>query len=127
MENASQHVLQNCVYTVTPALPEICELSLQPQGYRVCINGTMIELGPTCFKLLQQLMNNRGRLLTRTQLCDSVWGRSVYIEERTLDAHIQRLREALEPFNKADLIQTASGTGYRFSVNSQSAKGEDSQ
>ena len=127
MENASQHVLQNCVYTVTPALPEICELSLQPQGYRVCINGTMIELGPTCFKLLQQLMNNRGRLLTRTQLCDSVWGRSVYIEERTLDAHIKLLLRALEPFNKADLIKTVSGAGYRFSIYSQPAGQESSQ
>ena len=127
MQNASQHVLQHRVYTGTPAFPEICGLSLQPQGYRVCVKGAFVELGPTRFKLLQQLMNNRERLLTRTQLFDSVWGRSVYIEERTLDAHIQRLRKALEPFNKADLIQTVSGAGYRFSAHSQPAKEERSR
>ena len=127
MQNASQHILQHRVYTGIPAFPEICGLSLQPQGYRVCVNGAVVELGPTRFKLLQQLMNNRERLLTRTQLFDSVWGRSVYIEERTLDAHIQRLRKALEPFNKADLIQTVSGAGYRFSAHSQQAIEKSSQ
>ena len=127
MENASLHVVQHRMYTGTPAFPELCELSLQSQGYRVCVNGIVVELGPTCFKLLRQLMNSRGRLLTRTQLIDRVWGRSVYIEERTLDAHIQRLRKALEPFDKADLIQTVSGAGYRFSVQSPSAKEESSQ
>jgi len=127
MENASQYVFQQRVYTGTQASPEICGLSLQPQGYRVFVNGTFVELGPTRFKLLQQLMNNRERLLTRTQLFDSVWGRSVYIEARTLDAHIRRLRQELEPFNKAGLIQTVNGAGYRFSAYKQPAKEESSQ
>jgi two-component system phosphate regulon response regulator PhoB len=127
MDNASQHTFQDPVRTGTQAFPETCGLSLQPQGYRVCINGIVVELGPTRFKLLRQLINNRERLLTRTQLIDSVWGRSVYIEDRTLDAHIQRLRKALEPFDKADLIQTVSGSGYRFSVQNQPAKEERSQ
>ncbi len=127
MEHSSQHTLQDPVHTGTAETPEVCGLSLHPQGYRVCVKGIVVELGPTRFKLLSHLMNNRERLLTRTQLIDSVWGRSVYIEERTLDAHIQRLRRALEPFNKADLIQTVSGAGYRFSVYSQPAGQESSQ
>ncbi|MGB5427860.1 MAG: winged helix-turn-helix domain-containing protein [Gammaproteobacteria bacterium] len=127
MDNASQHTFQDPVRTGIPAFPETCGLSLQSQGYRACVNGIVVELGPTRFKLLRLLINSRGRLLTRTQIIDSVWGRSVYIEDRTLDAHILRLRKALEPFGKADLIQTVSGTGYRFSVQNQPAKEESSQ
>jgi two-component system phosphate regulon response regulator PhoB len=96
------------------SIPDICGVSLYPQDYRICVNETFIELGPTLFKLLWQLMHNRERLLTRRQLLNSVWGSSVYIEERTLDAHIQRLRKILAPFHKAEMIQTVSGAGYRF-------------
>jgi len=105
-------------------IPDICDVSLYPQDYRICVNETFIELGPTLFRLLWQLMNNREMLLTRRQLLNSVWGGSVYIEERTLDAHIQRLRKILAPFHKAELIETVSGTGYRFSEHNLLAKKE---
>jgi two-component system phosphate regulon response regulator PhoB len=103
------------------SIPDISGVSLYPQDYRICVNGNFIELGPTLFKLLWQLLNNRERLLTRRQLLDSVWGSNMYIEERTLEAHIQRLRGILAPFHKAELIQTVSGAGYRFSEHSQLA------
>jgi two-component system phosphate regulon response regulator PhoB len=61
-------------------------------------------------------MNNTERVFTRSQLLDRVWGTNVYIEERTVDVHIRRLRKALEPHHKSDLIQTVRGAGYRFSA-----------
>jgi two-component system phosphate regulon response regulator PhoB len=106
------------------SIPDICGVLLYPQDYRICVNETCIELGPTLFRLLWQLMNNRERLLTRRQLLNSVWGSSVYIEEHTLDAHIQRLRRILAPFHKAELIQTVSGAGYRFSEHNRLVTGE---
>jgi two-component system phosphate regulon response regulator PhoB len=106
------------------SIPDICGVLLYPQDYRICVNETFIELGPTLFRLLWELMNNRGRLLTRRQLHNRVWGSSVYIEEHTLDAHIQRLRRILAPFHKAELIQTVRGAGYRFSEHKQLDKEE---
>jgi two-component system phosphate regulon response regulator PhoB len=94
---------------------EIGGLSLNQNSYRTSVNGTHFMLGPTEFKLLRHFMHNRERVLTRGQLLDSVWGTNVYVEERTVDVHIRRLRKALEPFDKDDLIQTVRGAGYRFS------------
>jgi len=88
---------------------------LDQVSYRISINGNPIELGPTEFRLLRHFMSNTERVYTRSQLLDRVWGTNVYIEERTVDVHILRLRKALEPFHKADLIQTVRGAGYRFS------------
>ncbi len=88
---------------------------LDQVSYRISINGNPIELGPTEFRLLRHFMSNTERVYTRSQLLDRVWGTNVYIEERTVDVHIRRLRKALEPFHKADLIQTVRGAGYRFS------------
>ena len=94
----------------------ISGLVLDPVSYRTSVNGKPIELGPTEFRLLRHFMNNMERVFTRSQLLDRVWGTNIYIEERTIDVHIRRLRKALEPHHKADLIQTVRGAGYRFSA-----------
>jgi two-component system phosphate regulon response regulator PhoB len=91
-------------------------LVLDQVSYRTSVNGNPIELGPTEFRLLRHFMNNTERVFTRSQLLDRVWGTNIYIEERTVDVHIRRLRKALEPYHKSDLIQTVRGTGYRFSA-----------
>jgi two-component system phosphate regulon response regulator PhoB len=89
---------------------------LDQVSYRTSVNGKPIELGPTEFRLLRHFMNNTERVFTRSQLLDRVWGTNIYIEERTVDVHIRRLRKALEPYQKSDLIQTVRGAGYRFSA-----------
>ena len=91
-------------------------LVLDQESYRTTINGESIELGPTEFRLLRHFMGHRDRVFTRSQLLDTVWGTNVYIEERTVDVHIRRLRKTLEPFGKEHLIQTVRGAGYRFST-----------
>ena len=91
-------------------------LVLDQESYRTTVNGEPIELGPTEFRLLRHFMSHRDRVFTRSQLLDTVWGVNVYIEERTVDVHIRRLRKALEPFGKQHLIQTVRGAGYRFSA-----------
>lgn len=91
-------------------------LVLDQVSYRTSVNGNPIELGPTEFRLLRHFMSNAERVFTRSQLLDRVWGTNVYIEERTVDVHIRRLRKALEPHHKSDLIQTVRGAGYRFSA-----------
>ena len=83
--------------------------------HRVLCCDKPVLIGPTEYKLLRFFMTHQDRVYSRTQLLDLVWGRNVYIEERTVDVHIRRLRKALSP-SKADyLIQTVRGVGYRFS------------
>ena len=89
---------------------------LDQESYRTTVNGEPIELGPTEFRLLRHFMGHRDRVFTRSQLLDTVWGANVFIEERTVDVHIRRLRKVLEPFDKQHLIQTVRGAGYRFSA-----------
>lgn len=94
------------------------ELSLDPVGHRVFIEDEQISMGPTEFKLLKFFMTHPERAYSRGQLLDQVWGNNVYVEERTVDVHIRRLRKALNPSKNIDygkLIQTVRGTGYRFS------------
>jgi two-component system phosphate regulon response regulator PhoB len=91
-------------------------LVLDQVSYRTSVNGNPVDLGPTEFRLLRHFMNHTERVFTRSQLLDRVWGTNVYIEERTVDVHIRRLRKALEPYQKSDLIQTVRGAGYRFST-----------
>ena len=90
-------------------------LSLDPSTYRVHFNEQPLKLGPTEFKLLQYLMTYAERVHSRSQLLDKVWGDHVFIEERTVDVHVKRLREALGP-QAGSLIETVRGAGYRFSV-----------
>ena len=92
---------------------EIEGLSLDPASHRVTGNGAEIGLGPTEFRLLHFFMTHVERVYSRTQLLDSVWGDHVFVEERTVDVHIRRLRRALEPTGHARLIETVRGAGYR--------------
>lgn len=95
---------------------EICGLSLDPVGQRVFFQNQSIEIGPTEYRLLTFFMTHPERAYTRSQLLDFVWGGNVYIEDRTIDVHIRRLRKILEPFGVDNFIQTVRGTGYRFST-----------
>lgn len=90
-------------------------LVLDTKSHRVTIDGDRVELGPTEFRLLHFFMKTPERAYSRGQLLDQVWGDTVYIEERTVDVHIRRLRKALEPTGHDKLIQTVRGVGYRFS------------
>ena len=91
-------------------------LVLDPETYRVIANGTTIDISPTEFRLLHFFITHPERVYTRSQLLDQVWGRNVYVEERTVDVHIRRLRKILEPYNFDKLIQTVRSVGYRFST-----------
>ena len=90
-------------------------LYLDPVSQRVKANDQAIDLPPTEFRLLHYFMGHPDRVFTRGQLLDQAWGTQVYVEERTVDVHIRRLRKHLEPFNLDTLIQTVHGRGYRFS------------
>ena len=93
------------------------ELVLDIDSRRVTVGAKALEMGPTEFKLLHFFMSHPERAYSRSQLLDRVWGANVYVEERTVDVHIRRLRKALQAGDPiyADLIQTVRGTGYRFS------------
>ena len=94
---------------------EVDGLTLDPVGHRVHGPEGAISMGPTEYRLLQFFMTHQERVYTRSQLLDQVWGGNVYVEERTVDVHIRRLRKALgEQYDH--LIQTVRGTGYRFST-----------
>jgi len=97
---------------------EIAALVLDTKSHRVSIAGQRIELGPTEYRLLHFFMRNPERAYSRGQLLDQVWGDTVYIEERTVDVHIRRLRKALEPSKHENLVQTVRGVGYRFADDS---------
>jgi two-component system, OmpR family, phosphate regulon response regulator PhoB len=105
-------------------MPEISEetvlaagLELSPTTHRVSAKGVTLELGPTEFRILHFFMTHAERVYSRTQLLDQVWGDHVFVEERTVDVHIRRLRQALEPSGLDSLVQTVRGSGYRFSPN----------
>ena len=91
-------------------------LLLDPVTQRVTAGGYAVPLGPTEFRLLRFLLARPERVHSRTQLLDQVWGDHVYIEERTVDVHIRRLRLALEPFGQAAMVETVRGSGYRLCV-----------
>jgi len=91
-------------------------LTLDPATHRVTADGSAIELGPTEFRLLKFFMARPERVHSRTHLLDQVWGDHVYIEERTIDVHIRRLRRALEPYGKAQMLETVRGSGYRLAA-----------
>lgn len=93
---------------------EVEGLMLDPASHRVTAHGSSLEVGPTEYRLLQFFMTHQERAYTRSQLLDQVWGGNVYVEERTVDVHIRRLRKALGESHQ-HLIQTVRGTGYRFS------------
>ena len=91
-------------------------LRLDMKSHRVTIDDERVSLGPTEFRLLHFFMKNPERAYSRGQLLDHVWGDTVYVEERTVDVHIRRLRKALEPTENDSLVQTVRGVGYRFAA-----------
>lgn len=95
---------------------EIAGLKLDPVSHRITGNGNNLPLGPTEFRLLHFFMTHPERVFTRSQLLDQVWGDHVFLEERTVDVHIRRLRKALEPSGHHGLIETVRGSGYRFTT-----------
>ena len=92
----------------------IGDLQLDPATHRVQAGNQTVDLGPTEFRLLIFFMTHTERVYTRAQLLDEVWGDHVYIDERTVDVHIRRLRVALEPSGHHERVETVRGTGYRF-------------
>jgi two-component system phosphate regulon response regulator PhoB len=90
------------------------ELTLDTISKRVLLDGSEVNMGPTEFRLLEFFMSHPGRSYSRTQLLDHVWGANTYLEERTVDVHIRRLRKALEPNLASRYVQTVRGHGYRF-------------
>ena len=95
---------------------EMGAIKLDSQTHRVLANNRPVELSPTEFRLLQFFITHPERVYSRNQLLDSVWGNHAYIEERTVDVHIRRLRKLLEPYACEAYIQTVRSVGYRFSV-----------
>jgi two-component system, OmpR family, phosphate regulon response regulator PhoB len=91
-------------------------LVLDAASHRVTAGDRTVALGPTEYRLLAFFMTHAERVYTRGQLLDRVWGGNVYVEERTVDVHIRRLRKALEAFGFDRFVQTVRGAGYRFST-----------
>lgn len=96
---------------------EIGGILLDMDEHRIAVAGQPIFLSPTEYRLLEFFLTHPGKVFSRGQLLDQVWGRSTYIEERTVDVHIRRLRKILAEYEREELIQTVRGFGYRFSEN----------
>ena len=94
---------------------QIGDLFLDPVSQRVKVADEPLDLPPTEFRLLHYFMTHEDRVFSRGQLLDQVWGQQVYVEERTVDVHIRRLRKNLEPYQLDTMLQTVHGSGYRFS------------
>ena len=95
---------------------EVGNIKLDGADHRVTANGNEIRLGPTEYRLLHFIISHPDRVYSREQLLDRVWGANVYVEERTVDVHVRRLRKALSAENADQYIQTVRGAGYRFST-----------
>jgi two-component system phosphate regulon response regulator PhoB len=108
-------VLRRRAPQVTDDSVEVAGLKLDPASHRVTAHEEPLELGPTEFRLLHFFMTHPERVYSRAQLLDRVWGDHVFLEERTVDVHIRRLRKALEASRHDGLIQTVRSAGYRFS------------
>lgn len=96
-------------------------LTIDSQSHQVLANDEPVRIGPTEYRLLEFFMTHSGKAYSRSQLLDNVWGANVYVEERTVDVHIRRLRKALEPHGMDHFVQTIRGHGYRFSAPGNSA------
>ena len=109
-------VLRRYSNTDESGVIEVEGLLFNPETYRVSAGGHDIDISPTEFKLLHFFIGHPERVYSRSQLLDQVWGENVYVEERTVDVHIRRLRKTLEPFGFDKFIQTVRSVGYRFST-----------
>ena len=94
-------------------------LKLDQQGQRITVAGQTVPLGPTEYRMLEFFMTHPERVFSRNQLLDRLWGGNVYVEERTIDVHVRRLRKSLEKFGLDRLVQTVRGSGYRFSAKAE--------
>jgi two-component system phosphate regulon response regulator PhoB len=99
----------------------IGQLIFDPVGYRVSIADQPINLGPTEYRLLQFFLTHQERVYSRDQILDYVWGGNVYLDERTVDVHIRRLRKAISVAGHENYVQTVRGAGYRFSTQLKNA------
>lgn len=109
-------VLRRRAPQLTDDSVEVSGLRLDPVTHRILGNNQTLEMGPTEFRLLHFFMTHQERVHSRTQLLDQVWGDHVFVEERTVDVHIRRLRQALNATGHDKLIETVRGAGYRFSA-----------
>ena len=109
-------VIRRAVPTSVEEVIEVQGLKLDPVSHRVTANETALEMGPTEFRLLHFFMTHPERVYSREQLLNNVWGTNVYVEDRTVDVHIRRLRKAISDTGHDALIQTVRGAGYRFSA-----------
>lgn len=112
-------VLRRTESSVSGAPIIVQGLCLDPSSHRVTINDAAVEMGPTEYRMLEFFLTHQERAYTRGQLLDHVWGGNVYVEERTVDVHIRRLRKALTIDGHENLVQTVRGTGYRFSTKAE--------
>jgi two-component system phosphate regulon response regulator PhoB len=110
-------VMRRCAPQLTDDIVDIAGLKVDPGAHRVTGGGKEIDLGVTEFRMLHFFMTHPERVYSRAQLLDEVWGDHVFVEERTVDVHIRRLRQALAPTGHDGLIETVRGTGYRFRKN----------
>jgi two-component system phosphate regulon response regulator PhoB len=94
-------------------------LKLDQQGQRITVGGQTVPLGPTEYRMLEFFMTHPERVFSRDQLLDRLWGGNVYVEERTIDVHVRRLRKSLEKFGLDRFVQTVRGSGYRFSAKAE--------
>jgi two-component system phosphate regulon response regulator PhoB len=109
-------VLRRAAPHTTEDIIKVAGLVLDPVSHRLQAGADPINLGPTEFRLLRFFMTHPERVYSRAQLLDMVWGNNIYVEERTVDVHIRRLRKALQASDHDSLVQTVRGEGYRFSV-----------
>jgi two-component system phosphate regulon response regulator PhoB len=107
-------VLRRASPTDEQGLIRVGELTLDTFARRALAGEQEVRMGPTEYRLLEFFMSNPGRAYSRSQLLDHVWGTNAYLEERTVDVHIRRLRKALQPTGHSDYVQTVRGHGYRF-------------
>jgi len=114
LEARIQAVLRRRTPQLSREAIEIEGLFLNPATHAVSGSGKTLKMGPTEFELLHFFMTHADRVYSRTQILDHVWGDHVFIEDRTVDVHIRRLRDALEPSGHDDLVETVRGAGYRF-------------
>ena len=111
----SKAVIRRVTPTALEDIIDVQGLKLDPVSHRVTTNDQALDMGPTEFKMLHFFMTHQERVYSREQLLNNIWGTNVYVEDRTVDVHIRRLRKALEIEGHDKLIQTVRGAGYRFS------------
>ena len=109
-------VIRRAMPTSTEEVIDVQGLKLDPVSHRVTANEQALDMGPTEFRLLHFFMTHPERVYSREQLLNNVWGTNVYVEDRTVDVHIRRLRKAIADSGHDVLIQTVRGSGYRFST-----------